>query len=136
MAEIETSLRADLDIAEDVATIVATYPPLQADRHNLRVDVQDGVVHFSGYLMTPISRYYLVELTAEVPGVQGIQDDGLFNDEALRLEIGRVLPPGVLVHVRYGTVVLSGHRPADMTDDQLAAAVSAVPGVKRVVTSF
>jgi osmotically-inducible protein OsmY len=134
MAQVST--RPDIDIDDDVLNIILHYPPLAADRHHIHIEVQDGTVSLSGHTSNPISRKYLVEKVAGIPGVIGVSADLLYDEASISLNAGQVISPGVLVNVRYGTVLLSGKVPADVDADALAMRVAEIPGVMRVVTTF
>jgi osmotically-inducible protein OsmY len=126
------STRSDIDIRKDVIGLIATYPPLAYDRHYIDVQVENGLVTLTGNLRTPINRTYLNAEAVKVEGVTGVNTDALFDDETIRLHTGRVLPPGVMVNVTNGVVVLSGE--LDGVDvDAMGATVAAVPGVVRVL---
>lgn len=134
-AEHEFS-RQDMDISEDIQTVIAHYPPLTADRHHVRVHVQSGVVILEGHVKTPITRLYLVERVAMLDGVRGVSADGLYDDETIRLEVGHCLPDGVLANPAYGVLVLNGDLPEGMTEVEVAQLAASVPGVSKVVTHF
>lgn len=137
MTDLQTiSTRPDMDIHEDVIRIILTYPPLANDRHHIDVAVENGIVTLRGNTMTPINRVYLEEHVAGLPGVHGVHAQHLADDETLRLDIGRLLPAGVIANVRYGAVVLSGTLPADTTVNELGERVVVMPGVNKVVTNF
>lgn len=128
--------RPDLDIVEDVQTIIVRYPPLNNDRHKIHVTAENGVVFLSGYVSTPINRRWLVDRAAQVRGVIAVNDEALYDDETLRLDVGQVIPPGVIANVRYGVVVLTGRLPEGTTAEALAETVAAIPGVRQVITRF
>jgi osmotically-inducible protein OsmY len=135
MTQLST-LRPDIDIDDDVLSIILRYPPLAADRHHLHINVVNGVVHLSGHTATTISRRYLVERVSQIPGVVGVNADMLYDDVSVSLEAGQVVPPGVIANSRYGTVVLTGTLPPDADADTVAMRVAQLPGVKRVLTAF
>ncbi|MBL8146750.1 MAG: BON domain-containing protein [Anaerolineae bacterium] len=136
MAAVQEPSLQDLDILEAIHSIIARYPPLTADRHRLQIAVRDGVVLLAGHDRTPITRLYLIDRVSELDGVRGINADGLYDDESIRLEIGRILPEGVIANVTYGIVVLSGKLPAGTTEAAVTKRAGAVPGVVQVVTHF
>jgi hypothetical protein len=86
--------------------------------------------------MTPITRQYLVERVAGLPGVRGISSEALYDDETIRFEVGSRVPGGVLVNPSYGVVVLSGTLPAGLSEEDAARHAATVPGVIKVVTHF
>jgi osmotically-inducible protein OsmY len=128
--------RPDIDIHNDILDLIVHYPPLNADRHHIHVEVSDGAVVVHGHTRTPITRQYLLDALKHVDGVQRVNADRFYDEESLRLEAGRAIPRGVLVNNRYGTLILSGRLPAGISIDQVLEAVSRIPGVERVVTEF
>lgn len=135
MSEVQsTALRPDIDIREDVVSIIVKYPPLAADRFHIAVDVVNGEVILKGHAASPINRTYLVDFAALVEGVKGVDALQFYDDESLRLAAGRLVPQGVNVNVRSGTVLLSV-TPADGNIDEIAQAIAGIPGVNRVLVS-
>jgi hypothetical protein len=129
-----STVRPDIDIDADVVDIIVRYPPLAMDRHHIQVKVENGVVYLSGHTTTPINRRYLVDRVAVLPGVIGVNADGLYDDVNISLAAGQLIPTGVIANSHYGTVVLSGKAPTDV--DGVAMRVAQIPGVVRVVTLF
>lgn len=135
MLHPSTPARPDMDIREDITSLIVRYPPLSSERHLIEFSVEQGVVRFRGHIGNAINRGYLLEHTARVPGVRRIDAGLLFDQEAMRLDIGRVLPEGVMVNVRYSAVVLSG-RPVSGEDIGLIAQqVANMPGVQKVIVA-
>jgi hypothetical protein len=129
--------RSDQEIHDEIGRLVAHYPPLQKDRNAFQVRVEGGQVTVSGHVSSPNIRTYFVNLLAQVPGVTAVQADDLHDDQTIRLEIARRLPPGLMVaRVVYGQVVLTGEPPAGMPDSVLMNLVAGVRGVSRVLTGF
>lgn len=128
--------RPDVDIEEDIQRIMRTYPPLSHDSHRIQVQVQDGSVTISGYVKALQTARYLRNRIATTPGVRAVNADALFDDESIRLQVGRVIPVGVYVNPEYGAVILSGKPPSDVSVEDLVKKVALVPGVHRVITSF
>ncbi|HLU10298.1 MAG TPA: hypothetical protein VK003_11565, partial [Oceanobacillus sp.] len=94
----------------------------------------NGVIFLSGHTSTAISRRYLVDRVAEIPGVVGVNADQLYDDPTIVREVGQVLPLGVIANSRYGNVVLSGKEPPDA--DALVERIAQIPGVRRVIPAF
>lgn len=136
MTQATHSNRPDMDIEEDIHTMIAHYPPLQADRHKFDIDVVDGVVIPHGHVKSVISRRYLLDQIVKVRGVRGVNGERLYDEEDIRLEAGQRIPTGVIANVFYGSVVLTGVLPEGVTEEEVARAVAQVPGVERVVTKF
>jgi osmotically-inducible protein OsmY len=132
----EQHARPDVDIEEDVNDIIVTYPPLAADRHHIHVTAQSGVVILDGHVRTPISRRVLIERTADIPGVAGINADEFYDDETIRLQVGKILPYGVYANPAFGVVALTGALPAEPSLDEIIQRVARVPGVVRVVAAL
>lgn len=131
-----TSAVPDIDIHDEVNNVITRYPPLAADRHQIRVLVNNGIVYVGGHVKSRPSARYLLDAIARINGVRGVNGNALYDEETLRIEVGRVLPVGVLANTRYGTVILSGRLPEGVTHDDLAARLSTIPGVERVVSNF
>ncbi len=132
-----TTERADMDIAEDIESLIAHYPPSRNDQRHIDVHVKNGHVTLTGHVQSPTTRRYLVVQIPSVEGVRSINADLLYDDESIRLDVGRGLPMGVqLARVYYGTVVLAGKLPQDITEASLIADVQAVACVAQVMTAF
>ncbi|MBL8131286.1 MAG: BON domain-containing protein [Anaerolineae bacterium] len=127
--------RPDIDIHNEIVSIITQYPPTAADRFHIHVSVQEGVVVLSGHVLTPINRRYLINQIPKVVGVQSVDGTQLFDDETIRLEVGRRLPKGLVANVRRGTVTLSGALPGEEPMQGIAALVASVPGVVRIVAT-
>jgi hypothetical protein len=129
--------RPDLDILEDVEHLIAQYPPARKDQHAIHAAVKNGHVTLSGHVQTPITRRYLLDNIPAIEGVQSVDADKFFDDENIRLGIGKVIPVGVqLARIQYGIVILAGKLPDGTSGDEVAARVSQVTGVARTVTRF
>ena len=129
--------RADMDIAEDVESLIAHYPPSRNDQRHIQVQVKNGQVTLSGHVQTPNTRRFLVAQIPSVEGVHSVTADELYDDEGIRLEVGKGLPMGVqLARVYYGTVILAGKLPANVTEASLSEQIQAVPGVAQVKVAF
>jgi osmotically-inducible protein OsmY len=135
MSELRAE-RTDLDIEADIEHVLAHYPPLTHDRPYLEVTVQNGVVTVNGSTRTGITRRYLVDALRRIPDVARVEANGLFSDDTIRLEVGRLIPPGVIANVMHGTVILTGSLPGEVNAMELIAAVDNVPGVRAVRTQF
>lgn len=128
-----SAARPDMDIYEDIASLIMRYPPLSAERNLIEYSVDQGVVRFHGYIGNAINHKYLLSHVALVPGVRRIDDSLLFDQELMRLNIGRILPEGVIVNVRYSSVVLTGTPVSGEDIAQVAQQVANLPGVQKVI---
>lgn len=131
-----TTTAADEVLRQQINRIIRRYPPLVNDRRHFTIEVADGVVTLRGHVGSQSSQTYLVGRISEIAGVRQLVVDDLHNDDALRLEAGAVSTAGVLVNVEYGTVVLSGRLPDDLSVEELARRIGALPGVRRVIAHF
>jgi osmotically-inducible protein OsmY len=138
MAHISTHpVRPNEDIEADIENIIVHYPPLMNDRRYIQVKAEDGIVSLSGHVKTPMNRDYLISHVSQVEGVKSVNADGLFDDETLRLEVGKFIPFGVFARVEYGRVVLSGTLPKDTTAETIVQNILLkIPGVQKVVTAL
>ncbi len=128
--------RADMDIAEDIAGVIRSYPPLRASRPFITYSVNNGQVTLSGNVRSPQARYYLLERVPHISGVASVNADNLPDDEMLLVAIGERLPNGVYANALYGAIALTGTLPQNTTAQSLLEAVRAVPGVRYVSAKF
>jgi osmotically-inducible protein OsmY len=137
MAETKVAgTRADVDIQADIERLIVRYPPLNNDRHHIHLTVKDGMVTLQGHVRTPISRRYLLDGIGLIRGVNDVDATAFIDDENLRIEVGRSLPPGILANCEYGIVILSGTLPPGTTADELATQIANIPGVRKVVVKL
>ena len=130
------AVRPDMDIQHDLEAVFIHYPPLQQDRRHVAIRVQSGVVTLTGHVRTPITRRYLVEHAASVADVVSVEASALHTEEEIRLAAGGLVPDGVMINMRYGTLILNGSLPPGKSVDEVVAKVAQIPGVDKVVTSF
>ncbi len=128
--------RPDVDIEEDVRGVIAHYPPLQADRHQLRIIVRGDEVVVEGHVRSLVTRRYLIDHVREIVGVRAVDTDRLYCEETIRLEAGQHIPDGVIANAAYGTVILTGKLPDSAGAEAVVSDVAQIPGVMRVVTKF
>jgi osmotically-inducible protein OsmY len=128
--------RSDSQIQSAINKLMKSYPPLAHDRHRIQTTVADGTVTITGYVKAMPTYTYVRNNLSRLNGIQQIDAKEFFNDEALRLDIGRAVPSGVQVVVEYGAVILAGKLPAGTTAEDVVRKVALVPGVHRVLTTF
>ena len=128
--------RPDVDIEEAIDDLIAHYPPLAHDRRRIQCRVKNGVVTLSGHVMARITHRYLEEQLPAIDGVKSVKSDKLYDDETIRLEVGKLIAPGVQVRVEYGAVILAGRLPGDVDAGKLVRQVKKIPGVDQVLTNF
>ncbi len=138
MAEtIGVKVYSDLDIYAGIQGIMQdSYPPLMHDRHRIKVEVNNGDVILSGHVKVPQTANYLLRHVQAVPGVKAVDVQAIYNDEAIRLDVGQVVPPGIQIVVEYGAVVLVGELPVGVEAEALVKTVAKVAGVHRVLTDL
>ncbi len=125
-----------MDIEADIQDLIAHYPPLQSDWHQLHVSVTGGVVDLSGHTRSQVSRTYLIQRVEEVRGVKAVSREQLYDEDTIRREVGQRTPTGVFANARYGTVILTGSLPEGVDATQVVNDVAQVAGVQQVVTKF
>ena len=130
MTDAVQTYRPAEDIAEDIAALVRHYPPLVQSRSWFTYQVADGVVTLEGHIKSAIAEGILLDNLPRIPGVIRVDSSGLFNDEDLRLALGKLLPVGVTLYVDYGYVVIMGSLPARRKPEALIARLAKVPGVR------
>ncbi|MEQ8676946.1 MAG: hypothetical protein RLP44_07770 [Aggregatilineales bacterium] len=131
-----TQSRPDMDILADIHHVERGYPPLVNDRHQVNFEVNDGVVTVSGYTKATPTYNYTLGRVADIDGVKEVIAHNFFNDETIRLDVGRTIPVGVVLSVEYGTVILAGKLPDGTTIEEVVREVGLVEGVRRVITEF
>lgn len=132
MEEVVQTYRPAEDIAEDVAALIRSYPPLVQSRPWLHYSVEDGVVTLKGHVNSAITQRVLLDNLPRIPGVVQVDAAELHNDEDVRLAVAALLPLGVAMHVNYGFVLLTGTLPPRRKAEPLIARVEKVPGVRQV----
>ena len=130
------TLRADELIEADIRHLIATYPPLTADRTALHTSVEGGIVTVSGHVMSANTLRYFLSRLAAIPGVATVNAEGLYDDTSVRLDVSRILPPGLQANVRHGHVILSGDPPLEMPIEAVADRILALTGVLKVISGF
>lgn len=135
-----SATRPDLDLVDDIDTLIVRYPPLKADRKHLHFFIKDGVITVSGHLRTAITRRYLLERLPLLPGVRAVLADALYDDETLQRDAGRMIAAqhadGALANVQYGVVIVTGTLPAGHGADEFAARLAEILGVVRIAAKL
>lgn len=131
-----TAFRPAEDIAADIASLVRAFPPLVQSRHWFAYTVAAGVVTITGHIKSPVAERVLLDNVPDIPGVLEVDTTALYNDDDLRRDVGKVLPPGVWSAVNFGAVALTGSLPAGVDADTVVKTVLAVPGVRTVEANF
>jgi len=130
MVNTTLGTQPDVDIEADIRAFVRSFDPLKQSDRYFSYHVQDGVVTLKGNVRSAAAKHALLENLPKIKGVKAIHAESLYDDDALRLAIGRLVPSGTIVRVNYGRVVLSGYLPSG-TDSQ--AVIDKVKGVAGVV---
>jgi osmotically-inducible protein OsmY len=125
-------VRSDTAILEGIYEFIRAYDPLKASREGLRVEVRHGMVILTGYVQTRRERRVLLDNLCLMPGVMGVDDQRLYDDETMLLAVGQHLPRGVRARVENGIVVLVGHPVEAVNVTELILDISALPGVDEV----
>lgn len=128
------NIRPAVDIEEDLRHLFRSFDPIKQATHHLSYHVEDGKVTISGHVRPTLAKRVLIDNIPDIEGVVDMDASNLYDDETLRLELGRVIPNGIIAKVNFGHVLLYGATP-DNADD-LVANVQKVAGVKKVQTQF
>ncbi len=135
----ETSATTQIEdsvILADVNHLIAQYPPLTKDRHSMKVSVQDGQVTVSGHVQTANTRRYFVDHVKTLDGVKGLDASRFYDDNTIRLEVSKVLPVGLQANLRYGTVIITGEPPENVSLADLQNQILRLAGVEKVIVSI
>lgn len=137
MTEEKVALpRTDLDILEDIHQLIRSYQPLTVSRGFFRYSVQSGVVTVEGHIKSSLSREIFTHKIPLIEGVDAVDVSRLYDDETLRLSLGKLLPMGVRVRIEHGAVALTGRPAADLNVDELVGQIGEVAGVREVTVNF
>lgn len=125
------------DIEEDIRRFIRTYDPLKQARPYFEVLVaEDGFVTLRGHVRSVQARRVLVDNVPEILGVTGLDESQLYDDETLRLNLGRLLPRGIRARVNFGHVALHGALPGGVDAAEVIAQVSQEPGIHADTIEF
>jgi hypothetical protein len=125
---------SDEGIIEDIHHLIRDTYGARMSREHFHVRVQDGVVIVSGHLASTVGHEMLIENLAAIDGVIAVDDEKLYNDPDLRLEISQLLPRGLRVLVNHGAVALSGRPSPDADLQALIGQIGEIPGVVLINT--
>jgi osmotically-inducible protein OsmY len=134
--DTKTQLRPDIDIEEDIREFIRGYPPLRQATPHLEFHSKEGVVTLSSHVRSVQAKRVLIDNVPDIAGVTQVDSTRLYDDESIRLDLGRVLPRGVMVRVNFGHITVYGELPANEDADVIVAHIKAVPGVRKVDPQF
>ena len=126
-------MRPDMDIEEDINASLREFSPLKAARGFFRIQSTRGKVTVSGNVGSPQARRMLLHYVLKTAGVSNVDMSDLYDDADLRLNIGGMIPDGILVSVHFGSVVLNSKLPDDHQETLRRVRSSA--GIRKVVMS-
>lgn len=133
--DVVTKTRPASDIAEDIRKFLRSFDPVKQGVHQITFNVnEDGMVNLGGHVRGMVARRVLIDNIPDILGVNALDANELYDDETLRLTVGRVIPNGTLARVNYGRVMLYGLAPQD--PEGTLKRVADVPGVVEVSTQF
>ncbi len=136
MEKTITIEKTDEDILHDLNRLVRSYKPIIMSRGRFQYSVRNGVVTLTGNINTKLNRVLFLDELAQLDGVVALNDTHLYDDDTLRITIGKLLPEGVRVRCDHGAVKLIGRLPQDVSAEELQGRVAEVPGVRAVTTHF
>lgn len=126
------AVRSDLDLAEDISSVIRSYPPLRQSREFIHYDVQNGFVKVKGNVKTRQAKRHLLDHLKKLEGVGDVDSSAFLADDEISLQVGQLLPQGVMANVSMGVVVLSGELPSSVPLESFVEKIRALPGVLRV----
>ena len=124
----------DSDIEHAVYQLLGDNFGSQMSRQHLSVMVINGVVKVSGHIASSIGYQLFMDNLANIDGVVAIDDETLYNDEDLRMEISSLLPKGLRVRISHGIVALSGYATPDTDINEVISSIAKVRGVASINT--
>lgn len=135
---MDVVMRPDIDIEEDIREFIRTYDPLKQARGHFDYTVQDGHVTVTGHVRSVQARRVLLDNVPDIGGVVSMDDSQFFDDETIRLHVGKALPRGTFVRVNYGSVVITGMIPDGTDAATIIEKVKEIEGVRpdRIATDF
>ncbi len=134
MADL-SAVRPDIDLINDMQSIIVHYPPTNNDRHHINVNAHNGTIVLSGNTQTPINRKYLNDRGEHIQGALGVDTSQLYDDETIRLDVGRILPPGLIANIYFGNVIIAGELLENVDIPQLVNQIASIPGVRKVLSN-
>ena len=133
------SSKQDLFIKERILEALNGFTVLRESRPVYSFEVQEGVVTFTGVVMTHAMRRMLLETTARIPGVVKVIDL-LSEDDQIERELASVLVqsglPLVWVKSYRGSVTLSGEVSSSEVKEQMLALAAEQHGVLNVIDNL
>lgn len=126
----------DIDVHSAVTDLIVHYPPLAHDHAHIHYNVQDGHVVVSGNMKSRLVYDYFLNKLPSIRGVQSVDHSRLYEDDEIRRQIARLIPPGMFVNVEYGLVKLTGTLTGGVTTEELVKRISVIPGITRIVTAL
>lgn len=126
----------DLQLEKAIQDLITQYAPLAHDRRRVTFTVADGVIQVAGNLRSRITYLYLTRNLPLIAGVKAVDTAQVYNDDDLRLIVGKVLPRGVYATLDSGAVRLTGTLPADADLAELSANILAIDGVQHVTPAL
>jgi hypothetical protein len=130
----EVQMRPDMDIEEDINGSLRDFAPLKAARGFFKIQSTSGNVKLSGNVGSPQAKLMLLHYVLKTAGVTNVDMSDLYDDEDIRLNVGGIIPEGILVNVQFGRVVLSSTLP-DGHQETLRRVQSAA-GIRKVEMSY
>lgn len=127
-----TDVVSDEQILQEIRDFIRAYDPLTASDEYLRFYVLNGVVRVQGYVQGKRQYQVLMNHLRNIPGVMGVDDQHLHDDDTLLLKVAEKLPMGVRARVNFGVVTLMGRTPTNISPADVIMDVSEVPGVGTV----
>jgi hypothetical protein len=132
--QLEVQTRPDMDIEDDISASLRDFSPLKAARFFFQIRSTKGNIKVRGNTGSPQAKQVLLEYIRKTRGVLNVDMSDLHDDESIQLNLGSMLPEGILVKVQFGSVVLISKLPEG--NQEILQRVRTFAGVRRVVMSY
>jgi hypothetical protein len=130
MNTVQTAVPAE-DIAEAIRKFIRTYDPLKQARDYIHFQVSpDGKVTLQGHVRSIQAKRVLEDNIPDIEGVTGLDSAQFYDDETLRLSVGKHIPNGVIARANLGILVLAV--PEGIDGAALADSLAKLPGIRQV----
>jgi hypothetical protein len=129
--QTEIQTRLDADIEDDILVSLRRFGPLIAARRFFKIQSIRGQVTVTGNSGSPQAKHVLRDYIEKIRGVLNIDMSDLHDDETIRLNIGAVVPEGILVNVQFGSVVLISK--SQKAAPEILDKVRSIAGIRHVM---
>lgn len=126
--------KSDADIEHDIYQLMLDILGTRLSRDHVKYRVQDSVVILTGHIASSFGYEMLISNISQLDGVVAIDNEALYSDEDLRMQISENLPIGLRVHLLHGVAGLAGRLPADVDLLEVVSRIAELRGITSVDT--